>query len=204
MVLKTLFVALEGLLGREIQEHAAGFYVPGLGILTLLLLIFVAGILTRNIVGRKIVQMGDAIVHRVPIVSGVYGTFKRIVEAVSRPNQEKFNKVVLVEFPRKGLYSLGFVTSVSRGEVQAMIPEKVFNIFVPTTPNPTSGYLLMVPEKDMVPLSMSVEDGLKMVITGGLVTPPVKGEERNPGKSTESELESGVSTADRAVKENPS
>lgn len=171
LVLKTLIVAMDGLLGDLIQRVAVGFYIPGLGIITLFFLIFLVGILTQNIFGRKIVQWWEALFHRVPFVRGIYATFKAIVETVSLRSKEQFNKVVLIEFPRKGQYSLAFVTGNTEGEAQEKTKEKVVNVYVPTAPNPTSGYLLFVPEEEIIPLTMSVEDGLKMIVSGGLYNP---------------------------------
>jgi uncharacterized membrane protein len=105
------------------------------------------------------------------VIRNVYSLVKSVVDTLSIQGKEKFNRVVLIEFPRKGQYSIAFVTGVTKGEIQELTKEKVVNIYVPTTPNPTSGYLLLVPESEIIPLSMSVEDGMKMIISGGLYTP---------------------------------
>lgn len=178
LVLKTLLVAMDGLLGELIQRYATGVYVPGLGIVVLLGIILLAGLLTHNIFGRKLVEWWEGLLQRVPFVRGVYTTFKAIVDTVSLQSKEQFNKVVLIEFPQKGQYSLAFVTGITQGEVQQVTHERLLNVYVPTTPNPTSGYLLLVPESDIIPLSMSVEDGLKMIVSGGLYTPSVPDEEK--------------------------
>lgn len=183
LVLKTLLVTLDGLLGRVIEKYAIGSYIPGLGIAALLILLFVTGILTHNIFGRKIVRWWEGLLQRVPLVRSIYTTFKTIVDTFSLQSREQFNKVVLIEFPRKGYYSLAFVTGVTQGEVQKVTPEKVVNVYVPTTPNPTSGYLLLVPESEIIPLSMSVEDGIKMIVSGGLYTPTSSGGKAGPPDS---------------------
>ena len=110
--------------------------------------------------------------EKVPLVSSIYSVFKHIVDTVSVQGKENFSKVVLVEFPRQGMYAIGFVTGVTKGEVQDITEERVINVFVPHTPLPTTGFFIFVPESLVTPLSMSVEDGMKMVISGGLYTPP--------------------------------
>lgn len=178
LVLSTLLGVMEGLLGDLLREQGR-FYFPGLGILALILLILVVGLLTANFLGRKMVDMWDRFLNRVPLVRNIYTAFKHVVDVVSLQGKgkENFSRVVLIEFPRKGQYSIAFVTGVTGGEVQRITPERLINVYVPTTPNPTSGYLLLVPENDIIPLTMSVEDGMKMIISGGLYTPPVKEEE---------------------------
>jgi uncharacterized membrane protein len=173
LILKTLFLALEGVAGGLLETYFR-YYVPGLGIAALILIIFLTGLLTANFLGRKILELWESFLQRVPIIRSVYNLVKSIVDTISLQGQEKFNRVVLIEFPRKGQYSLGFVTGITKGEVQEVTKQKVVNVYVPTTPNPTSGYFLLVPEDEIIPLSMSVEDGMKMLISGGLYTPPVQ------------------------------
>ena len=170
LVLKTLLLAMEGVLGRLLERYAT-FYVPGLGIAILILLLLFAGVLATNIVGRRIVRFWDDLVNRLPLVRGIYSVLKAIVDAISLQSKSQFSKVVMIQYPRKGIYSLAFVTGASQGEVQSVTGEKLVNLFVPTTPNPTSGFFLMVPEKDTIPLSMTVEEGVKMIISAGFMTP---------------------------------
>lgn len=178
LVLKTLLETLDGFVGGTLREHLP-HYIPGLGIIVLLLLIFTVGLLTANYLGQRLVAWGEKIMQRLPIVRGVYSTIKSMVNMVSTDEKEGFRRVVLIEFPRKGQYSLAFVTGVTEGEVQQLTNEKVLNVYVPTTPNPTSGYLLFVPESEIIPVSMSVEDGMKMIISGGLYSPPPPGGPKN-------------------------
>jgi len=170
LVLSTLLGVLDGLLG-DILKGYSRLYVPGMGIIALVFLIFVIGLLTANFLGRKMVAAWDRLLARVPLVKNIYSAFKHVVDVVSLQGKENFSRVVLIEFPRKGNYSIAFVTGVTGGEIQKLTPERVINVYVPTTPNPTSGYLILVPESEIVPLSMSVEDGMKMIISGGLYTP---------------------------------
>lgn len=172
LVLKTLLFAMEGVLGRLLERYST-FYVPGLGIIILVLVILFAGVLATNIFGKRIVKFWDDLLQRVPMVRGIYTMLKAIVDTISLQSKNQFNRVVLIEFPRKGHYSIAFVTGVTEGEVQEVTSEKVINVYVPTTPNPTSGFFLLVPETEIIPLSMSVEDAMKMIISGGLFTPPV-------------------------------
>jgi uncharacterized membrane protein len=169
LVLRTLLETLDGFIGNTLREYLP-YYIPGLGIIVLLILIFTIGLLTANFLGQRLVAWSEEIMERLPIVRSVYSTIKSMVNMVST-GKESFRRVVLIEFPRKGQYSLAFVTGITEGEVQQLTDEKVLNVYVPTTPNPTSGYLLFVPESEIIPLSMTVEDGMKMIISGGLYTP---------------------------------
>jgi len=129
------------------------------------------GALARNFLGRHIVHLGETVLEKIPIVNRVYIAFKQISRAFWGQNKTVFSRVVLLEYPRRGLYTLGFVTSPGKGEVKARTEEKLLNVFLPTTPNPTSGWFVMVPEEHAVLLDMKVEDALKMIISGGAVVP---------------------------------
>jgi len=145
--------------------------IPGLGLVLALILVFVVGLLARNIVGSKIVHWTDSIVNRIPLARIIYVAIKQLLEGIFLPQTKAFRRAVMVEFPRKGAYSIGFQTGVSRGEVQDKTAKRVVNVFVPTTPNPTSGFFIMVAEEEVIPLSMSVEDAFKLIISGGIVSP---------------------------------
>lgn len=170
LILKTLFLTLEGFLGDLIQKHFQ-YYIPGLGIISLAVIILLAGLFATNLMGRQFIKAWEELLRRVPFVSNIYAAIKAVLDALSVHSKGDFKKVVLIEFPRKGQYSIAFVTGITKGEVQKLTSERVINIYVPTTPNPTSGYFLFVPESELIPLSMSVEDGMKMIISGGLYTP---------------------------------
>ena len=172
LVLKTLFVTVDGILGSVLAKLVTpDYYVPGLGILTLVLLIFATGLLATNIIGWQIVQWWEEWLHRVPVVRGIYATLKSMMDILSFENREKYNRVVLIQFPKNGHYCFAFVTGVTQGQVQAIASEPLVNVYVPTSPNPTSGYFLLVPEKEVVPLDMSVEEAMKLIVSGGLYQP---------------------------------
>ncbi len=171
LVLSTLLSFLEGFLGNFLKDIGK-FYIPGMGIITLVVLIFLVGVLTTNFIGRKVMDLWERAMNHVPLVRSIYTVFKHIVDTLSLQGKEHFNRVVIIEFPRDGVYALGFVTGVTRGEVQNLTKETVVNVFIPTTPNPTTGYFIFIPENKVIPLSMSVEDAMKMLISGGLYTPP--------------------------------
>ncbi|MEW6681688.1 MAG: DUF502 domain-containing protein [Nitrospirota bacterium] len=170
LILKALFVSLEGVLGNLLASHTP-FYIPGLGIVVLAALLLLVGMLATNIFGRKLVEVWESVLKQVPVVKTVYQVLKAVVDTFSIHNREQFSRVVLVEFPRKGQYSIAFVTGITKGEIQQITADRLVNVYVPTTPNPTSGYFLFVPEKEIVPLSMSVEDAMKMLVSGGMYTP---------------------------------
>lgn len=152
-------------------EALFGFHVPGLGFVLTLLIILLTGMIGASYIGRQMVRMGEAIVTRIPLVRAVYGALKSTMETMVQDNKNAFRQVVLIEYPRRGLHALAFVTGVNDGEIQRRLAGNVVSVFVPTTPNPTSGFLLYVPEDDIIPLDMSVEDGMKCVISAGVVNP---------------------------------
>jgi len=153
-------------------DQLFGFYVPGLGLVATLLLILLVGLLAANIFGRSLVNLSERMVDRIPVVKGIYALFKQVSDTVLNRDRGAFRKVVLIEYPRRGLWSVAFVTGVTEGEIQEITPKRLVNVFVPTTPNPTSGFYILVPEEEMVPLSMTVEEAFKLIISGGMVTPP--------------------------------
>lgn len=157
---------------RYLPDTYLPFAIPGLGVLVVLVILTTIGALTASLLGRYFVHLSDRLLGRMPMVRSVYGATKQIVETVFSSKGNAFRSVVLVEFPRQGMWSIGFVTGVTTGEVQHVTRENVVNVFVPTTPNPTSGYLVFVPKEDVVELQMSVEEAIKMIISGGIVTPP--------------------------------
>lgn len=159
------------------------FSLPGIGVVILFIAITLIGWLTANFLGRFLVRTGENIVARMPVVRSVYGAVKQIMETVFRNQSEAFRQAVLVEYPRRGLWTIAFITGETEGEVQNLTEEDIVNIYVPTTPNPTSGFLLFVPRKDVVILDMSVDDAFKMVVSVGLVVPEdgrSESEQRSP------------------------
>ena len=135
-------------------------------------LITLLGYVSRYVLGKYFGGLAERFIQTIPGVSGVYNTVKQIVATFSTQNRNLFNKVVLVEFPRRGAYTIGFLTSKTQSEAQARVGQELWTVFVPTTPNPTGGYLLLIPKDEIVELEMSVGDGMKLVISGGAVVPP--------------------------------
>jgi len=161
-------------------DELLGFHIPGLGIIITLILIFIIGLVTKSYLGRKAVTLGEWIVDKIPFVSGIYKGVKQLVDAIFSGKHKSFRKAVLIEYPRKGLYSIAFVTGDSQGEVQEKTAEKHINLFVPTTPNPTSGFYIMIPENDVIALDMSVEEAFTLIISGGIISP---NNSKNNGKN---------------------
>ena len=157
---------------RQYQPEALlGFPIPGLGVILTILILLLTGVLVANIVGRSMVGLWESILHKIPGVRTVYSAVKRFAEIVFSDSSPSFKRVLLIEYPRKGLYSLAFQTSSELGEVQGRTGEDVICTFVPTTPNPTSGFIIVVPRKDVVELDMEVDAALKMIISLGVVVP---------------------------------
>lgn len=154
------------------------FGAPGIGLVITALALILIGALTTNFVGRYIHRTGERLLARLPVVRSIYSATKQIFETVFSSQSNAFREAVLFEYPRKGLWTVGFITGKTQGEIQSVSEDKLVNVFVPTTPNPTSGFLLFVPKKDLIHLSMTVEEAIKMVISGGLVVPP---DRRPPG-----------------------
>ena len=148
------------------------FSLPGLGVIILILVLTVIGALTAGLLGRWLVHTGERILNRMPVIRSFYSATKQIFQTVLAQKSNAFREAILVEYPRRGIWAIAFITGETQGEVQNLTEQKTVNIFLPTTPNPTSGFLLFVPREDVVPLNMSVEDAIKMVISGGIVTPP--------------------------------
>ncbi len=149
-----------------------GFHIPGFGIIVTIMLIFICGLMTKSIVGNRIVLYGEGLLDRIPIVRSIHMAIKKIVDSMVLYRSRSFKKVVLVEFPRKGAYTVAFVTGEPAYEIHAKIGQRCVSVYVPTTPNPTSGYFIMFPEHEVVQLDMSVEDAFTLIISGGIVNPP--------------------------------
>ena len=148
------------------------FAVPGLGLVIVFILLTFIGWATAGLLGRLWTRVTERVLARMPVVRSVYGAVKQIIETILKQQSNAFRQVVLFEYPRRGSWALGFITGQTQGEVQNLTSDDVVNVFLPTTPNPTSGYLLFIPKKELVILDMTVEEGIKMVVSGGIVTPP--------------------------------
>lgn len=152
-------------------ETVLGFNIPGLGVILAFIVLLVTGVLAANFVGRAFVSGWESLMERIPVVRAVYSAAKKFSEIVFSDSSQSFKKVLLIEYPRKGLYSLAFQTATDLGEIQERTGEEVVCCFVPTTPNPTSGLIIIVPTKDIIVLDMDVDEALKMVISLGVVVP---------------------------------
>jgi uncharacterized membrane protein len=169
-IFHTLFVQLDGILS-VLTKRLVGRHIPGTGLVALILLTLFVGALAGNLFGKKLLTLGNLFLGRIPVASRIYNAIQQMTHVFIGEKKGVFQKVVLVEFPRKGLYRLGFVTSMDSGEAVERAQGKLVNVFIPSTPNPTGGFLVFLPEEEIVPLEMSVEDGLKMVVSGGAYVP---------------------------------
>ncbi len=147
------------------------FTIPGLGLMILFVALIVVGMFAAGFMGKFFMRLGEWIVYKLPLISSIYSLLKQVFETFLSTKTQAFNKVVLLEYPRKGLWILGLVSSETKGEVKRLLKEEMLNVFIPTTPNPTSGFLIFVPKTDTIELDMTVEEGIKFIISGGLVEP---------------------------------
>ena len=148
-----------------------GFHIPGLGALMTLLIVFLTGLLTANFIGQRLVRWWEVLLHRIPVVRSVYQSVKQISDTVFSPSGQAFRQAVLLQYPRQGSWTIGFLTGKPGGEIADHLSGEMVSLYVPTTPNPTSGFFLMVPKADVIELDMSVEDALKYLISMGVVAP---------------------------------
>lgn len=161
-------------------ENLLGFTVPGLGVVLSLMILLVTGLVAANLFGRKLVSLWEQLVAHIPLVRSVYSAVKQLVETMFSRDGQSFRKVLLVEFPRRGLWTLAFLTGTDKGEAQQKTGRDVLNVYIPTTPNPTGGYFVMVPKEDVRELEMSVDEGLKMLLSMGAVVPDGEIQKGNP------------------------
>ncbi|MGP1394226.1 MAG: DUF502 domain-containing protein [Inquilinaceae bacterium] len=160
------------------------FSVPGVGVVIVVVTLTMIGAVTAGLLGRLLLRTSEQILARIPAVRTVYGATKQILESVLANQSNTFREVVLIEYPRRGIWAIGFITGTTKGEVQNLNAANLTNVFLPTTPNPTSGFLLFLPRDDIYVLDMTVEEGIKMVISAGIVTPP----DRRPPEDQERPL----------------
>jgi uncharacterized membrane protein len=176
-VLWFLFTKLDGILGAFLRDKT-GLSFPGIGLAAIVVILLVAGIMASNLIGKRLLRFVQKGLESIPLFNRVYVAVRQISETLLSERSNVFRQVALVEYPRRGTYSLCFVTSENSGEIASKLARKTINVFVPTSPNPTSGFMLVVPAEDLIPLEMSIEDGMKMVISAGSYTPY---EVRRPG-----------------------
>jgi uncharacterized membrane protein len=167
-VLWRLFFALDDILGRFVETYI-GRPVPGVGLVALIAIILGIGAIASNILGRRAIRFGERLVTRVPLIGWIYGTTKQLFSTIFEERSKSFRQVVLVNYPHKGTYSVAFLTSESPESVQGELGDGFVTVFLPTTPNPTSGFLLVVPADEVVPLDLTVDEGLKLVISAGAI-----------------------------------
>lgn len=179
-VFYVIFNFLDKLLGG-VFESIFNYSVPGIGFAAGIILIFLVGFIASNLIGKKIIAVWDSVFQKIPLTRSIYSSAKQIIDAFTVQGKHAFQKVVLLEYPRKGLYAIGFVTGSSRGEVQEKTHEDVINVFIPTTPNPTSGMLILAPRQEVIEMEMTVEEGMKVIVSGGLVSPSAR-KQLSPGE----------------------
>jgi len=162
------------------EFHPQNWGVPGFGLVMVVVGLTVIGFLTAGFAGRLIIRISDAVLARMPVVRSIYSAVKQIFETMLAQKADAFRDVALIQYPRPGIWTLAFITGTTGGEVRHLFDQEMVNVFVPTTPNPTSGFLLFLPRSDVIVLDMSVEDGIKMVISTGIIVPPWTGHEEQP------------------------
>ena len=173
--IRVLFRMIDGLLGPTIIQilSASGlhFIIPGVGFILTILIIFVIGLASTNVIGKKIFERFENFLNGIPLVKSIYSGAKQVIHTIATANKSSFSRVVLVQFPRKGIYTIGFVTGDAHGEIKHLLKSDMVNVFLATVPNPTTGFFLMMPKEDVIPLSMSIEDGIKIIMSGGIIVP---------------------------------
>jgi uncharacterized membrane protein len=169
VVLRFLFLRVDGLLSPFIVR-ALGYKIPGLGLVATIVLIFLAGFLTANVIGSRLFKLWEIFLIRTPLVRTIYGSSKQLIQAIATTDKHSFKKVVLVEFPRKGMYCLGFLTQEIKTDLEAK-PDELIAVYIPSTPTPFSGWTMLFPADDVTPLDMTVEQGIKFFVSGGIAAP---------------------------------
>lgn len=152
-------------------ETYTNIAIPGFGVIVMIVALTVLGAVTTNLLGRSVVRGADRLLSSVPIVRNVYAAFKQLIEVLTNNQQASYDRVVMVEYPKQGSWCIGFVSSNAKGEIRTRLGEEFIGVFVPTTPNPTSGFLIYVHQSECIDMDMSIEDGAKMILSAGLVVP---------------------------------
>ena len=171
LVVDTLDQSLLLLPMRARPDNWLSVHIPGLGVLLTLLIVFLTGVITANIVGQRLVHLWHEILHRIPVVNSIYSSVKQVSDTLFASSGEAFRKALLVQWPREGMWTIGFLTGVPGGDVTRHLQGDFVSVYVPTTPNPTGGYFVMMPRKDVIELDMSVDTALKYVISMGVAAP---------------------------------
>ena len=159
------------IIGEKAMESFNGYFVPGMGFLLLILFVFLIGLIATNIFGKKVFKFGELVLHKIPLVRVIYITIKKVVDTISQSQTPTFEKMVLITYPRSPLKTVGIVACNTPDMVFKMVGKRSVNVFVPTSPNPTTGFVIAVPIEDVNFLKMTVEEGLKMIISFGVIAP---------------------------------
>ena len=159
------------IINEKAMENLSGYFVPGMGFLLLILFVFLIGLIATNIFGKKIFKLGELVLHKIPLVRVIYITIKKVVDTISQSETPTFERMALITYPRSPLKTVGIVACNTPDMVLKMIGKRTVNVFVPTSPNPTTGFVIAVPIEDVNFLKMTVEEGLKMIISFGVVAP---------------------------------
>lgn len=171
-IVETLDQSLRLLPESVHPKNLIGFSLPGVGALLTLAMIFLTGLLAANFIGQKLVSWWDMLLSRIPVVNSVYKSVKQVSDTLFSPNGNAFRKALLIQYPRQGAWTIAFLTGKPGGELRTHLPGEFVSVYVPTTPNPTSGFFLMLPATDVIELDMTVEEALKYIISMGVVAPP--------------------------------
>jgi len=171
LVLRFLFEGIDGLLSPFIAE-LIGYKVPGLGVVATIILIFLAGFLTANVIGSRLFKIWEIFLIKTPLVRTIYSSSKQLIEAITTTDKHSFKQVVLVEFPRKGMFCLGLLTTEIKANFDDK-PNELIAVFIPSTPTPISGFTMLFRKEEVTPLEMTVEEGIKFFVSGGIVAPEV-------------------------------
>lgn len=157
--------------GTYFPESFAPLGIPGLGLVVAVVLLTLLGAIGANLIGRSLIATGDRLLTSLPVIKNIYSLFKQLFETIASTKEPSFRDMILVEYPKKGTWCIGFVTAPIKGEVAAKLGDGMMAVFVPTTPNPTSGFYMFVPKAEVIDLDMSVEEGAKMIVSVGMVVP---------------------------------
>lgn len=169
---------ISGLFGERAVDFLEKYPVPGVGFLLIVSFVVLVGLLATNFIGRKIVEWSEKLLHQIPFVRAIYTSIKKVIDTISQSESPTFQEMVLLTYPHEPLKTLGIVCSETQSEITDKTGVEMINVFIPTSPNPTTGFMFMVPKSDLVYLDMSVEDGLKTIISFGMVNPPIRNPER--------------------------
>jgi uncharacterized membrane protein len=171
-VISTIVKTLDGIIPPHMTPKALfGLDIPGFGLLAVVLVVLVTGAFGANLLGRRLVDLWEGLLTRIPLVRSIYSSVKQVSDTILAPNGQAFRQAVLVQYPRQGLWTIAFVTGKPSHEIENKLPTDCLSIYVPTTPNPTSGFFLMLPRTEVIPLSIGVDAALKYVVSMGTVPP---------------------------------